>query len=150
MYLPVIKSVMAKLKTSVLYGVFSMDRFFKITTNNKALFKMANVPMIPNATLRPIGILRKKKEAFILFHGHSTDVLHSNTGIYRDSVCCSYVALICDICHQDATVTQISLISTSCSILNLLFPFPFCLLLIPSGIPPGHKLNVILNTSHYQ
>lgn len=58
---------MAKLKTSVLYGVFSMDRFLKITTNNKALFKMANVPMIPNATLRPIGILRKKKKPLYYF-----------------------------------------------------------------------------------
>lgn len=132
LYLPVIKSVMAKLKTSVLYGVFSMDRFFKITTNNKALFKMANVPMTPNATLRPEGILREKK-AYILFLGHSTDILQSNTGFYRDSVCCSYVGIICDICHQDVTVRQISLISTSSSILNLLFHFPFCLLLIPSG-----------------
>ena len=52
------KSVMAKLKTSVWYGVFNIDLFLKITTNNAALFIMANAPIIPNAALKPIGILK--------------------------------------------------------------------------------------------
>lgn len=54
---PVIKSVIAKLKTNVLYGVFSIDLFWKITISNRQLLVMASDPMIPNITLRPVVIL---------------------------------------------------------------------------------------------
>ena len=54
---PVIKSVMAKLKTNVLYGVFSIDLFCKITTSKRQLQMMASDPMTPNIMLRPVVIL---------------------------------------------------------------------------------------------
>lgn len=54
---PVIRSVMAKLKTSVLYGVFSIDLFCKMTISKRQLLMMASDPMTPNIMLRPVVIL---------------------------------------------------------------------------------------------
>lgn len=63
MHQPVIKSVMAKLKTNVLYGVFSIDLFWIITTSKRQLLMMASDPMTPNITLRPTVILVHSKKA---------------------------------------------------------------------------------------
>ena len=54
---PVIKSVMAKLKTNVLYGVFSIDLFCKMTTSKRQLLTMASDPMTTNIMLRTVVIL---------------------------------------------------------------------------------------------
>ena len=58
LHLPVIKSVMAKLKTSVLYGILNRDLFLKITASKIPLLMMANEAIAPNTTLRLVDIVK--------------------------------------------------------------------------------------------